>query len=309
MDWSTIFNIGLFQNTLRTATPVILAGLGCLMTDHVGIMNIGVDGMMLVGAFAAVLGSYFCSSWAMGLVFAILAGILLGLFYGLFVVKFKSDEFIIGVALNLFAGGLTVFLLRTIFGVKGAFSGPGIVGLPKLSVDWLESIPLIGPLLNNNTLLAYCSWILIYICWVFIYRTPLGFWMRAAGEHPQSLRSAGKSPEKMKYLASVLCGVFSGLAGAHLSLGYLTMFSENMSASRGFIAVACVIFGRSNPPKVFLAALLFGFIDALGMRLQSVGFPSTLTSTFPYIGTVLLMVFVVCRANAKKKKVAQLSER
>ena len=302
MDWSTIFNIGLFQNTLRTATPVILAGLGCLMTDHVGIMNIGVDGMMLVGAFAAVLGSYFCSSWAMGLVFAILAGILLGLFYGLFVVKFKSDEFIIGVALNLFA-------LRTIFGVKGAFSGPGIVGLPKLSVDWLESIPLIGPLLNNNTLLVYCSWILIYICWGFIYRTPLGFWMRAAGEHPPSLRSAGKSPEKMKYLASVLCGVFSGLAGAHLSLGYLTMFSENMSASRGFIAVACVIFGRSNPPKVFLAALLFGFIDALGMRLQSVGFPSTLTSTFPYIGTVLLMVFVVCRANAKKKKVAQLSER
>ena len=155
MDWSTIFNIGLFQNTLRTATPVILAGLGCLMTDHVGIMNIGGDGMMLVGALAAVLGSYFCSSWAMGLVFAILAGILLGLFYGLFVVKFKSDEFIIGVALNLFAGGLTVFLLRTIFGVKGAFSGPGIVGLPKLSVDWLESIPLIGPLLNNNTLLVY----------------------------------------------------------------------------------------------------------------------------------------------------------
>lgn len=308
MDWSTIFNIGLLQNTLRTATPVILAGLGCLMTDHVGIMNIGVDGMMLIGAFAAVLGSYFCSSWLMGLVFAIAAGILLGLFYAVFVVKFKSDEFIIGVALNLFAGGLTVFLLRTIFGVKGAFSGPGIVPLPKLSLDWLNNIPLIGPLLNNNTLLVYCSWIFIYLCWLFIYRTPMGFWMRAAGEHPQSLRSAGKSPEKMKYLASVLCGIFSGLAGAHLSLGYLTMFSENMSASKGFIAVACVIFGRSNPPKVFLAALLFGFIDALGMRLQNVGFPSTLTSTFPYVGTVLLMVFVVCRANQKKKKLARLSQ-
>ena len=122
---------------------------------------------------------------------------------------------------------------------------------------------------------------LVYLCWLFIYRTPVGFWMRAAGEHPQSLRSAGKSPEKMKYLASVLCGIFSGLGGAHLSLGYLTMFSENMSASRGYIAVACVIFGRSNPPMVFLAALVFGFIDAMGMRLQSVGFPSSLTSTFP----------------------------
>lgn len=305
MDWSNVFNMGLLQNTLRTATPVILVGLGCLMTDHVGIMNIGVDGMMLVGAFMAVLGSYFFSSWAMGLLFAMLAGVLLGMFYGLFVVKFKSDEFIIGVALNSFAGGLTVFLLRTIFGVKGAFSDPGIVSLPTISADWLESIPLIGPLLNNNTLLVYCSWVLVYLCWLFIYRTPVGFWMRAAGEHPQSLRSAGKSPEKMKYLASVLCGIFSGLGGAHLSLGYLTMFSENMSASRGYIAVACVIFGRSNPPMVFLAALVFGFIDAMGMRLQSVGFPSSLTSTFPYVGTVLLMVLVVWHAGQKKKRLAR----
>lgn len=304
MDWSSIFNMGLFQNTLRTATPVILAGLGCLMTDHVGIMNIGIDGMMVVGAFVAVLGSYFFSSWAVGLLLAVLAGLLFGLFYGVFVVKFKSDEFIIGVALNIFAGGLTVFLLRTIFGVKGAFSDPGIIPLPKLSVDWLESIPLIGPLLNNNTLLVYVSWVMVLVCWLFIYRTPAGFWLRAAGEHPKSLRAAGKSPEKMKYLASVLCGVFSAVAGAHLSLGYLTMFSENMSASKGYVAVACVIFGRSNPPFVFLAALLFGFIDAMGTRLQSVGIDPTLTKIFPYVGTVLMMVLLVLRDNAKKRRAA-----
>lgn len=305
MDWSSVFNMGLFQNTLRTATPVILAGLGCLMTDHVGIMNIGIDGMMVVGAFVAVLGSYFFGSWAVGLLLAILAGILFGLFYGVFVVKFKSDEFIIGVALNIFAGGLTVFLLRTIFGVKGAFSDPGIIPLPKLSVDWLESIPLIGPLLNNNTLLVYISWVMVLVCWLFIYRTPAGFWLRAAGEHPKSLRAAGKSPEKMKYVASVLCGVFSAVAGAHLSLGYLTMFSENMSASKGYVAVACVIFGRSNPPFVFLAALLFGFIDAMGTRLQSVGIDPTLTKIFPYVGTVLMMVLLVLRDNAKKRRTAK----
>lgn len=305
MDWSSVFNMGLFQNTLRTATPVILAGLGCLMTDHVGIMNIGIDGMMVVGAFVAVLGSYFFGSWAVGLLLAILAGILFGLFYGVFVVKFKSDEFIIGVALNIFAGGLTVFLLRTIFGVKGAFSDPGIIPLPKLSVDWLESIPLIGPLLNNNTLLVYISWVMVLVCWLFIYRTPAGFWLRAAGEHPKSLRAAGKSPEKMKYAASVLCGVFSAVAGAHLSLGYLTMFSENMSASKGYVAVACVIFGRSNPPFVFLAALLFGFIDAMGTRLQSVGIDPTLTKIFPYVGTVLMMVLLVLRDNAKKRRTAK----
>ena len=306
MNWDSVFNIGLLQNTLRTATPVILAGLGCLMTDHVGIMNIGMDGMMLMGAFIAVLGSYFMGSWVAGLACAILLGMLLGLFYGVFVVKFRSDEFIIGVALNIFAGGVTVFLLRTIFGVKGAFSDPGIVPLPKLQLDWLENIPFIGPLLNNNTLLVYVSWLLVLGCWLFIYRTPMGFWLRAAGEHPKSMASVGKSPEKQKYLASVLCGIFSCLAGAHLSLGYLTMFSENMSASKGYVAVACVIFGRSNPPLVFLAALLFGFIDAMGTRLQSVGVDPTLTKIFPYVGTVLMMVLLVLRDNAKKKKLSKL---
>ena len=302
---SDILNLGQLQNTLRTATPVILAALGVLMTDHVGIMNIGMDGMMLTSAFFAVVGSYYLGSWVGGVAAALIAGLLLGIFFAVFVIKFRSDEFIIGVALNIFAGGLTVFLLRSMFGVKGAFSSPDIVGLPTFSMPWLEKIPVIGPLLNENTLLVYVSWLLVALCWALIYRTPWGFWLRAAGEHPESLRSAGISPEKMKYEASLLCGVFAGLAGAHLSLGYLTMFTENMSASRGFIAVACVIFGASNPPRVFAAALLFGFIDALGMRLQSVGFNSNLTSMAPYVVTVVMMVLVVLRANHRKKKLAR----
>ncbi len=299
-----VFTIALLQNTLRTATPIVLAALGVLMTEHVGIMNIGMDGMMLASAFFAVVGSYFLGSWVGGLAAALICGVLLGLFFGVFVVKFKSDEFIIGVALNIFAGGLTVFLLRTIFGVKGAFSNPGIVPLPKFTWPALESVPVIGPLLSGNTLLVYVSWLLVFLCWVFIYRTPQGFWLRAAGEHPASLRSAGVNPARMKYLASVLCGVFAGLAGAHLSLGYLTMFTEGMSASRGFIAVACVIFGAASPPRAFLAALLFGFIDALGLRLQSVGFNSNLTAMAPYLVTVVMMVVVVERKRRKARAAA-----
>jgi len=298
---SGIFTIALLQNTLRTATPIVLAGLGVLMTEHVGIMNIGMDGMMLTGAFFAVVGSFYLGSWAAGLAAALLAGVLLGLFFGVFVILFESDEFIIGVALNIFAGGLTVFLLRAMFGVKGAFSDPAIVPLPRLNWPWLEGIPIIGPLLNGNTLLVYVSWVLVLACWLVIYRMPLGFWLRAAGEHPQSLRSAGKSPERMKYLASLLCGVFAGLAGAHLSLGYLTMFTENMSAARGFIAVACVIFGAGNPPRVFLAALLFGFLDALGLRLQSAGVNSNLTAMAPYVVTVVMMVAMVVRRGIRKR--------
>ncbi|MDR0896687.1 MAG: ABC transporter permease, partial [Oscillospiraceae bacterium] len=274
--------------------------LGVAMTDHVGIMNIGMDGMMLIGAFFAVVGSYFLGSWLGGLAAALAVGALLGLFYALLVVRFRSDEFIIGVALNIFAGGLTVFLLRTMFGVSGAFSDAGIVPLPTLHWPWLAGVPLIGALLEGNTLLVYVSWLLVALCWAFLYRTPRGFWLRAAGEHPQSLRSLGISPDRMKTQASLLCGLLGGLAGAHLSLGYLTMFTENMSASRGFIAVACVIFGAGNPPRVFLAALLFGFIDALGLRMQSVGVNSNLTAMAPYVVTVAMMVLVVLRKRARR---------
>ncbi len=296
-----IFNILLLQNTLRTATPVVLAALGCLMTHHVNSTNIGIDGMMLIGAFFAVAGSYFTGSWLGGLTIAILAGVILGLFYYIFVIKFKSDEFIIGTALNIFAGGLTIFLLRTMFGVTGSFSDPGIVPLPTIHIPLIKDIPIIGPLLSGNTLLVYISWILVPVCWTFIYKTPAGFHLRAAGEYPDALTACGKSPDKMKCLASVLCGVLSAVAGAHLSLGYLTMFSQNMSASRGYVAFACVIFGGGNPPKVFLAALLFGFIDALGLRMQKY-IPSDITSMAPYVVTVIMMVAVVLMERRKRAK-------
>ena len=300
-----VFNIGLLQNTLRTATPVILAAMGGLLTEKAGIMNIGMDGMILMGAFVAVAFSFACTSAAMGVLVAVLVGILVGIFFAIFVVKLKSDEFIIGMALNTFAGGLTVYLLRSIFGVKGTFSDKGIVSLPTVHFDFLEGIPVIDPLLNDNSLFVYLTWILVLLTWLFLYRTPYGFWLRAAGEHPKSLETAGISAQKMKFIASILCGVFCGFAGAHLSLGYLTMFSEGMSNSRGFIAFACVIFGMANPPKVFLAALLFGFLQAVGIRLQSVGVPADLTAITPYLATVLMLVYIVASSDRKKKNKAK----
>lgn len=192
--FTDIFNIGLFQNTLRTATPVILAAMGGLMTEHAGIMNIGMDGMILIGAFAAVAFSYTMASAAMGVIAAVLCGILIGLFFALFVVKLKSDEFIIGMALNTFAGGLTIYLLRTIFGVQGTFANSGIQPLPTVHIDFLDSIPVLGPLLNDNSVFIYITWAIVFLAWVFLYRTPYGFWLRAAGEHPQSLETGRDKP-------------------------------------------------------------------------------------------------------------------
>lgn len=302
---SEVFNIGLLQNTLRTATPVILAAMGGLLTEQAGIMNIGMDGMILIGAFVAVAFSFACASSSMGVLIAVLVGILIGIFFAIFVVKLKSDEFIIGMALNTFAGGLTVYLLRSIFGVKGTFSDEAIVSLPTVHFGFLEGIPVLDPLLNDNSIFVYLTWILVFLTWLFLYRTPYGFWLRAAGEHPESLETAGISAQTMKFIASILCGIFCGFAGAHLSLGYLTMFSEGMSNSRGFIAFACVIFGMANPPKVFLAALLFGFLQALGIRLQTVGVPADLTSIVPYLATILMLVYIVVAGDRKKKNKAK----
>lgn len=294
-----IINLTLIQHTIRTATPLILAALGGLLTQHAGILNIGMEGMILMGAFFAIVGSYFFGSSLAGVLLAVAIGIIVGLIFAFFVIDLKSDEFIIGIAINLLAGGLTVFLLRSIFGVKGAFSSPDIVSLPRVSLSFLENIPVLDTLFNNHTIFIYISWILVVLVYIYLYKTPQGIWLRAAGEYPQALETAGVSPRKMKYISSIACGVFCGFAGAHLSLGYLTLFTENMSAQRGFIAMAAIIFGRAHPIKTLIAALMFGFFDALGIRLQGVGIPSQFTQMIPYLGTIVVL-FVVAKNQLRK---------
>lgn len=295
---------------LRSATPVGLAAMGGLMTEHAGIMNIGMDGMILMGAFTAVAASWFFGSAWLGVLAAVLVGMLVGLFFALMVVKFKSDEFIIGTALNIFAGGLTVFLLRSLFHVTGTFRGTPdqpVVGLPTVDLGFLKKIPFLGPVLDGSSVFILLTWGLVALMWVLVYRTPWGFWIRAAGEQPNTLRTAGVSPEKMKWLSSVLCGAFCGLAGAQLALGNVTLFSEGMSNSRGYVAFACVIFGAANPGKSYLAALMFGFFDALGYRLQDYNINVNLTSTIPYLITVIMMVYVVVRSQRQKAKARPVS--
>ncbi len=300
---ANIFSVGLFQQMLRSATPVALAGMGGLMTEHAGIMNIGMDGMILMGAFTAVAVSVVTGSAWVGVAAAILVGMLVGLFFALFVVKFKSDEFIIGTALNILADGLTVFLLWALFGVRGTLRTTE--GLPTLDLGIIAKIPFVGEILSGNSLFIYLTWILVLMMWTLVYRTPYGFWVRAAGEKPGTLQTAGISPEKIKWASSVLCGAFCGLAGAQLALGNVTMFSEGMANSRGYVAFACVIFGGANPAKVYLAALMFGFFDALGYRLQEYNISADLTAIIPYVITVVMMVYVVVRSNRKKKVAKQ----
>lgn len=295
---ASIFSTGTFNEMLRRATPVALAAIGGSLTEHAGIMNIGMDGMILMGAFFGVLGSYLFGSAGMGLLMAMIFGLAVGLLFALFVVRFRSDEFIIGCALNTFALGLTSFLSRSIFGTGGA---KGYPSLPSLSIPLIRKIPVIGPIIDGHSLFVYLTVVMVILLWLFIYKTPYGFWLRASGEKPETLRTAGISPERMKWIASILCGMICAMAGAHLSLGYLNgTFAENMSNSRGYIAFACVIFGAANPGKAYIAALMFGFFDAIGLRLQDY-VSSDLTGIIPYAITIIMMVYVVVRANSKRK--------
>ena len=298
---SSVFSYGTLQQMLRSATPVALAAIGGSMTEHAGIMNIGMDGMILMGAFFGVLGSFLAGSALGGVGLALAMGLLVGLFFALLVVRYKSDEFIIGCALNTFAVGLTSYLSRSIFGTGGTKGNPA---LPVLNLAFLENIPVLR-VFNNQSLFVYLTWLVVLLAWIFVYKTPYGFWLRASGEKPDTLRTAGISPSRMKWIASILCGVLCALAGAHLSLGQLSgTFAENMSNSRGYIAFACVIFAAANPAKAYLAALMFGFFEAIGLRLQ--GYVSSdLTNTIPYIITIVMMVYVVVRKQQRKKKLAK----
>ena len=302
--FKSVFSVGTLQQMLRSATPVALAAIGGSMTEHAGIMNIGMDGMILMGAFFAVLGSFLFHSAAAGIGMILVFGVLVGLLFALFVVKLESDEFIIGCALNTFAIGLTSYLSRAIFGAAGTKGNPA---LPVVHLPLISKIPILGPLLDGHSLLIYITWLLVLLTWLFVYRTPYGFWLRASGEKPDTLRTAGIRPERLKWIASILCGLFCGLAGAHLSLGQLSgTFAENMSNSRGFIAFACVIFAAANPAKAYLAALMFGFFDAIGLRLQKY-LSADLTNTIPYIITIGMMVYVVVRSQKKRRAKRELT--
>jgi len=288
---------------IRMATPLILAGLGGLVSLLAGDLNIAMEGTMLVGAFFAIVGSYFFESAFMGILFALVAAELFTLLFAVFVIRLKSNVFVVGIALNIMAAGGTIYLSRLIFGVKGSFSSPQIIGLPTISMSFLDNIPVLDKLLNNHSLLIYISWILIIVFWILIYKTPLGYYFRAAGEHPQALETSGIRVDSMRWIAALICGILCGLAGAHLSLGYLELFVENMTAGKGFIALAAVIFGGTNPVGMAIAALLFGIAEGASLRIQNAGIPSQITLMLPYLATIAaLIIRMMIKNNTRRSK-------
>jgi simple sugar transport system permease protein len=295
----SIFDPTLLNSTVRSVSPILLAALGGLLCARVGVFNVALEGMMLVGAFFAVVGSYYSGSAIAGVAAGILAGMALATILAVLAVSLRGNEVVLGIALNLLATGLTAFLIRAMFGVQGLFQSDRIKGIPTISLGPIANMPILGPMVNGQIWIVYFSWVLVVATYVLLFRTPLGLRMRGVGEQPRAAASLGVSVARLQYVALLLSGALCGLAGSQLSLGDVQLFSQNMSAGRGWIAVVAVMLGQANPFGVLGASALFGLADAIGFRLQGLNMPSELTATIPYIATLVALAAVQLRRRRK----------
>lgn len=294
-----LFNVTLIVATLRTTAPILLVALGGSFTTRAGIFNIGLEGQMLLGAFFAVIGTIATGSPWIGMLCGVLAALALAFTFALLVVTFRANEVVVGLALNILAGGMTVSLLKAIFGTRGSIFGHGLVGLPVVRIPFAKEMGWFGQMISGYTPLVYVAFIAVPLFILFYKRTKLGLYIRVVGEKPEAAEALGISIAKIRYTSSLLCGVFAGLAGAHLSLGYTTMFTENMSSGRGFMAVAILIFSAGDPLRILAGCLLFGFSDALALRMQTLGVSSYVILAIPYLVALAALFALSYRARPR----------
>ncbi len=296
VDLLSVISVGLFAAALRMATPIAYASLGGIFSERVGIINIGLEGMMLTCAFTAVMVSYYSSNPWLGVLAALLVGGLLGFFHALLTVKFIGDQIVSGTGINIFAMGFTAYLSQVIWGSRGA--SDSVKGLKAVSIPLLKDVPVVGKIIGTHTPLVYVMMLVTLLSYIVLFRTPLGLRIRAVGEHPAAAETAGIDVLRVKYICVTVSGMLAGLGGAFLSLGHLNLFAWGMTGGRGFIAMAAMIFGKWMPFGALGASLLFGFADALQMRLQALGLlPPQIILTIPYLLTVAVLAGVVGKAT------------
>ena len=294
--------ISLAASTLRISTPLALSSIGEVYSERAGIVNLGLEGQLLTGAFAAVLGSHYTGSPYFGLLLAMVAGFVLGWLHCLFVVRFRANQIVIGVGMNVFALGLTTIGLQTIWGNRG--KSDSVNGLPPIDFGLLESIPVIGPILNGHTIIVYLMLLIAVLAWFVLFRTKIGLRLRVVGENPKAADSVGININPIKYWAVSFGGALSGLGGAYISLSDLSLFSRGMSAGRGFIALAAAILGNWNPLGALGGSTIFGVLGALQIRLQATDFPTQFIQMIPYV----LVIFIVAGVVRRVKPPAAVGE-
>lgn len=283
--------------TMRTATPLALAALGEVVVERAGIINIGLEGVILAGSFGALLGATHLGAMG-GYGVAILFGVLMAATFGLFAVQLRTDQIIAGTAVTLLAVGLTGTLYRTLYGVTGAALTIPTTG--RVAIPGLAQLPVIGGPLFDQPLVTYAAYLLVPLVWWWLYSTHTGLAVRAIGESPEAAYAAGARVRRLQFGAILFGGATGGLAGATLVLAQAGTFAEGMSAGRGFIAIAIVVLGRWNPLGVALAALIFGGASALQFLLQALGLslPYQVFLSLPYVLTLAALAGIAGRVRS-----------
>ncbi len=290
--------------TIRVMTPVLFAALACMVYGKGGIDAIATEGIMLISALAGVLGSYFTHSALGGVIFAILIGIIMSMIFGYITLSLGSAPILAGIAVNTFAGGITIFVIYLLTGSKGSTQSLNNKVVPNIELPLIKDIPIIGEILSGHNALTYLGIIFVVVLAIFIYKTPTGLRIRTVGENEHSAESVGVNVMKYKYIALTVAGTMAGLGGAFMSLGYVSFFSRDMIAGRGFIGMAAESMGRGTPVGVLVSSMLFGMADSLAIRLQLLDVPPQLIQLLPYLITILaIAIYSYAKMNKKNKQV------
>ena len=295
------FLTNLSASTLRLATPLIFAAMAGLLSYQVRLINIALEGLMLIGAFTAVVVGFQAGSAWVGVLAAAIVCTLFGALFALFVTDLRANLIVAGLAMNFLALGATGYILQIYFNTSGTYAPVGFERLPSLNIAGISDLPVVGRVLFRHSPLVYLSWLAIPLTAIFLYRTTLGVYIRAAGENPEAAQTAGISVRRMQYLALMLGGLLCGIGGAHLAVGDLALFREDMTGGRGFIALAAVYFAAGRPRLSALACLLFGLFEALQFRLQTTyNVPPQFFQMLPYLMVVVMLVLISIRREWQK---------
>ena len=284
------FLVSLLASTVRLATPILLPALGQLYTQRAGILNLGVEGTMTMGAVTGFAAAFMTGSLWAGVLAGILTGVLWSTVMAWLSVTMRANQVIAGTALNILGGGAAVYIYRVIFGIQSL--PPQVTPFAAVNVPVLSSIPVLGPIFFQHNLLVYLSYLMAVVTWFILEKTTFGLKIKAVGENPRATDSKGISVAGTRYAAVLIGGAYAGAAGAFMSIAYMNLFTEDIISGRGFIAVSVVVFARFMPFRAVWGALLFGFATALQMRLQALGIniANQLMLMLPYVLTILALV-------------------
>ena len=293
-----IFELSLLASMIRVSTPLILAALGGLFSERSGVINIALEGMMLSGAFtAAAMTAKTGNPW-FGLLCAALAGLLVALIHAVATIKYRAEQVVVGTAINLLFLGVPALLSGAMFDSTGATPQlPREQVLPDWQIPVIQNIPVLRELFSDHKPIVYLALALVPVTYYVLFRTRFGLRLRAVGENPEAADTAGVSVERIRYAGVLLSGLLAAIGGAYLSIGQNSLFTRNMTAGRGFIALAALIFGKWHPVGAFLACLLFGVAEAISIRMQGVvNIPVQFINIIPYVLTLVVLAGFIGRA-------------